>query len=82
MKKIINWLKESNRYKHLLGGIGIGIISNTLYCTLLSGIGIASALEFKDKQWGGKWDWIDWTVTVIGTLLGYGVRFGVVNLFI
>nr|DAK18144.1 MAG TPA: hypothetical protein [Caudoviricetes sp.] len=24
MKKVIKWLKESNRYKHLIGGVLIG----------------------------------------------------------
>lgn len=73
MKKIIDWFKESNRWKHALGGFIIGIISNGWYCAALSGIGIASALEFKDKAWGGKWDWIDWGLTVAGTAIGYGL---------
>ena len=25
MKKILNWFKKSNRYKHLIGGIVIGM---------------------------------------------------------
>ena len=73
MKKIIDWFKESNRWKHTLGGFIIGIISNGWYCAALSGIGIASALEFKDMAWGGKWDWIDWGLTVAGTAIGYGL---------
>lgn len=71
MKKIWNWLKESNRWKHLVGGIGLGLISNDLYCASLVGVGIASALEFKDKAHGGSWDWIDWGLTVLGTLIGH-----------
>lgn len=82
MKKIINWLKESNRYKHLIGGCILGILSSSLYCASLVGFSVASTLECKDKLNGRLWDWIDWTVTVIGTLFGYGVRFGIVNLFI
>lgn len=68
---MINFLKQSNRWKHLLGGIIIGLLSNSIYCLCLSSIGIASALEFKDKQWGGLWDWIDWILTIIGSIIGY-----------
>lgn len=71
MKKIWNWLKESNRWKHLVGGIGLGLISNDLYCASLVGVGIASALEFKDRAHGGSWDWVDWGLTVLGTLIGH-----------
>lgn len=44
MKKIIEWIKQSNRWKHLLGGILIGLGANDWYCAAYSGIGIASAL--------------------------------------
>lgn len=74
MKKIIIWLKESNHYRHLIGGIGIGLCSDDLYCAAYAGIGIASALEFKDKTWGGEWDWADWGLTVAGVAIGYGIR--------
>lgn len=75
MRKIINWFKQSNRGKHFIGGCGIGLLSNGLYCAALCGLGVASALEFKDTQWGGKWDWIDWGLTVGGVALGFLVRF-------
>lgn len=74
LSKGYNWMKESNRWKHLLGGILIGIGANTLYCAAYAGIGVASALELKDKMWGGKWDWIDWLITVIGVALGFLVH--------
>lgn len=74
MKKIIDWLKTSNRYKHLLGGAVIGIISNDWYCATISGVGIASALEYKDKAHGCVWDWYDWAMTVLGTAIGFGIR--------
>ena len=74
MKNIINWFKQSNRWKHFVGGFGIGVLSNTLYCAGLAGLGVASALEFKDTQWGGKWDWIDWGITVAGVAVGFGLR--------
>lgn len=74
MNKLIIWLKESNRYKHLIGGMAIGLLSDDWYCATLSGVGIASALEYKDRAWGGKWDWIDWSLTVAGVIVGYGLR--------
>jgi hypothetical protein len=70
----MNWLKESHRWQHLLGGFVIGILSlGSWYTALLSGAGIASALEFKDKSWGGKWDWLDLIVTIAGVLIGFGI---------
>ncbi|EFN91712.1 hypothetical protein ABVC71_09275 [Prevotella amnii] len=74
MKKIIEWIKQSNRWKHLLGGILIGLGANDWYCAAYSGIGIASALELKDKMWGGKANIIDWGLTVGGVAIGFGIR--------
>lgn len=74
MKKLIDWLKESNRYKHLVGGILIGILSDDWYCAGLSGIGTASAIEYKDRAWGGSWDWADWGLTVGGVIVGHAIR--------
>ena len=78
----MNWFLQSNRWKHFLGGIIIGLFSQDWYCTIYSGLGIASALEFKDKQHGGKWDWIDWTITLIGDIIGYLIRLLITNLII
>ena len=74
MKKLFQYLKQSNRDKHLLGGILIGAGANTLYCAAYAGIGIASALELKDKLWGGKPDIIDWSLTIVGVAIGFGTR--------
>lgn len=74
MRKLFTWLKESNRYKHLLGGIAIGAFANSLYCAAYAGIGVATALELKDKMWGGKFDLVDLSLTLAGTAIGYGVR--------
>ena len=74
MKKLFTWLKESNRYKHLLGGIAIGAFANSLYCAAYAGIGVATALELKDKMWGGKFDLVDLSLTIAGVAIGYGVR--------
>lgn len=74
MKKLFTWLKESDRYKHLLGGIAIGAFANSLYCAAYAGIGVATALELKDKLWGGKFDLVDLSLTLAGVAIGYGVR--------
>ena len=74
MKKLFTWLNKSNRYKHLLGGIAIGAFANNLYCAAYAGIGVATALELKDKLWGGKFDLVDLSLTLAGVAVGYGVR--------
>lgn len=61
----MSWLKESNRIKHLLYAIPIGFI-----LTILAVIGCAFGMEFKDKQYGGKFDWLDISATMIGGLIG------------
>lgn len=65
MKKLCSWISESNRLKHLLYAIPIGLVF-TILCVL----GVASGMEFKDKQWGGKWDWLDWLATMLGGVIG------------
>ena len=74
MKKIIEWLSASNRWKHLVGGWLIGVGSDDWYCTLYSSTGVAAALELKDKMWGGQWDWIDLSLTVAGAVVGQSIR--------
>lgn len=73
--QMFNWLKESNRWKHLLGGAILGLVSESWYCAILVGASVGAALEFKDKAHGGKWDWIDSAMTLLGALLGYGARY-------
>jgi len=56
MEKLKKWFNESNRWKHFIGGFGIGLFANSVYCAAYAGLGVASALELKDKLWGGQWD--------------------------
>ena len=81
MENIINWFKESNRWKHFIFGIIIGLFAYGWYCAAYAGIGVASALELKDKLWGGKWDWIDWGLTVGGVAAGFAVRMALISIF-
>lgn len=74
MAKIIEWLKDSHRYQHFICGFIVGLGSTDVYCAAYTGVGVAGALEFKDKSYGGKWDWIDFGLTVLGVAAGFGVR--------
>lgn len=68
--KVITRLKESGHYKHFLGGLAIGLFANSTYCAFYTGIGVALAIELKDKSWGGDWDWYDIICTIVGTVIG------------
>ena len=59
------WLKESNRQKHLLYAIPIGLVF-----TILAVLGCAFGMEFKDKEYGNKFDWLDIVATMIGGAIG------------
>ena len=74
MRKVFEWLKESNRWKHIIGGIIIGLGADSNYCAAYAGIGVAAALELKDKLWGDKWDWVDFGLTVGGVFVGRLIR--------
>lgn len=71
---VITWISESNRWKHLLGGVLVGAGADDIYCAAYAGVGVAAALEFKDYQWGGKPDVVDFLLTVAGVAVGYGAR--------
>lgn len=71
------WLKESNRMKHFVLAIPIGAVF-TILCVL----GVASGLEFKDMQWGGRWDWLDWLATMTGGAIGQALQIIVVYLIL
>ena len=61
----MKWLKESNRTKHLLYAIPIGLVF-----TILAVLGCAFGMEFKDKQHGGTFDWLDIAATMLGGVIG------------
>lgn len=67
------WFKESNRDKHFLYAIPCGLIGTELFVA-----GLATGMEFKDKLYGNKWDWIDWLMTMAGGLIGQAVQAGIV----
>ena len=57
--------KESNRRKHFICAIPIGLI-----LTILCVLGVAGGMEFKDKKYGNVWDWKDFGFTMLGGLIG------------
>ncbi len=59
------WLEESNRLKHFLYAIPCGFIGTILFV-----VGVAIGMEFKDKLYGNKFDWLDILATLIGGLIG------------
>lgn len=75
VKNFLNWMAASNRWKHLLLGLVIGLVADDAYCASLSGVCTAGAMELKDMQWGGKFDWIDFSLTMVGDFVGHLTRF-------
>lgn len=66
MNKFISFLKQSNRYKHLIGGFIVGICALSPWNALYSAAVAASCLELKDVLHGCRWDCFDWLITVTG----------------
>ena len=56
---------DKSHWQHFIYAIPIGMVF-TILCVL----GVASGMEFKDKQYGNKWDWTDWLCTMIGGAVG------------
>ena len=71
------WITESNRENHLLYAIPSAFIG-----TILFAIGLAIGMEFKDKQWGGKFDWLDLIATLIGGIIGQILQILIIILII
>lgn len=55
------------------------ILPSALF-TILFVAGLASGMEFKDKQYGNKWDWLDWIATMIGGTIGQAIQVGIILL--
>lgn len=66
---MVNWLKDSNHWKHI---IACFILS--LFLGATAGIAAGVTAEWKDKQWGGQFDWSDIIADIIGVIFGIGVR--------
>lgn len=73
----MSWIKESNRPKHFLYAIPIGLVF-----TILTVLGCAFGMEFKDKQYGGKFDWLDIAATMIGGVIGQLIQIVLILLIV
>lgn len=71
------WLKESNRMQHLLYAIPIGLVF-----TILTVLGCAFGMEFKDRQYGNSFDWLDIAATMIGGAIGQVLQIILIMLII
>ena len=67
MKRFL--FEDKTRWQHFIYAIPLGLVM-----TILCVIGAAAALEFKDYQWGGSWDWKDFTCTILGGLVGQALQ--------
>lgn len=65
----MSWFMDSNRWKHFVLAIPLSFVF-TILCVL----GCASGMEFKDRAWGGRWDWGDWAATMLGGLVGQALQ--------
>lgn len=63
--KTMSWITESNRQKHFWYAIPCGFLLTILFVA-----GLAAGMEFKDKSYGDKWDWLDFLATILGGLVG------------
>ena len=66
MAKFVEFLKSSNRYKHLIGGFLVGLLSLGAWNAIYSVVVAATCLELKDHLKGGWFDWTDWVFTFVG----------------
>ena len=74
MNAIIDFLKDSHHFEHLVAGLFIGFFSDSWYCAEYCSFGIGTAVEVKDYKWGGVFDFVDMLLVVIGGNIGYIFR--------
>lgn len=67
-KKVIQWWKASNRWKHFLFAIPLGAVCGAPFTT-----GVGLGMEVKDHLYGGKADFVDFFLTAVGGAIGHGV---------
>ena len=60
---------DPTRMQHFWVGMQTAMVF-TLLCTL----GAMTAAEYKDRAYGGRWDWLDWTAGMLGGVVGQVVQ--------
>lgn len=73
----MNWLTKSNRPKHILYGFIGALIGTILFI-----VGLAVGKEYANKSWGGEFDWLDISATLIGGVVGQIVQLFIVWIII
>lgn len=66
-KKVLQWWKSSNRWKHFLFAIPLGAVCGAPFTT-----GVGLGMEVKDHLYGGKADFVDFALTAAGGAIGHG----------
>ena len=66
-EKVIRWWKASNRWKHFLFAIPLGAVCGAPFTT-----GVGLGMEVKDHLYGGKADFVDFLLTMVGGVIGHG----------
>ena len=67
-KKIGDWWKASNRWKHFLFAIPLGAACGAPFTT-----GVGLGMEIKDHLYGGRADFVDFLLTAVGGVIGHGI---------
>lgn len=77
MGRFLDSFMDSNRWKHFFCAIPLGFLFTFLFAA-----GAGFGMEFKDSQWGGQFDWVDFLFTCLGGLVGQGLQLFVIYLFL
>ena len=66
-EKVLQWWKASNRWKHFLFAIPLGVVCGANFV-----VGVGLGMELKDHLYGNKADFVDFALTAVGGLIGHG----------
>lgn len=69
-ERVKAFMLESNHWKHLLGGLAVGLGGLGLWTAVYAGLVAGCCLELKDELYGGRFDLTDLTLTAAGALAG------------
>lgn len=73
----MSWLNESNRMKHFVYAIPCAIIAGLVFVA-----GLAIGMEFKDYEYGNKFDWLDIAATILGGIIGQIIQILILWIFL
>lgn len=73
----MSWLNESNRMKHFVYAIPCAIIAGITFVA-----GLAIGMEFKDYEYGNKFDWLDVIATIFGGIIGQIIQILILWIFL